>query len=86
MIELTCQNGVSMVQLREKTAITREFYDLALKVRDITTAYKVPLIINDRVDICLAVDADGIHIGDSELPVYVTRQLIGSKKNTRGIN
>lgn len=80
VIELACQNGVSMVQLREKTATTREFYDLALKVRDITTTYKVPLIINDRVDICLAVDADGVHIGDSELPVYVTRQLIGSKK------
>lgn len=80
VIELACQNGVSMVQLREKTATTREFYDLALKVRDITTAYKIPLIINDRVDICLAVDADGVHIGDSELPVYVTRQLIGSKK------
>ncbi len=75
-----CEGGVTMVQLREKEASTHDFYELALKVKKITDHYLVPLIINDRVDICLAVDADGVHIGDSELPVSKTRELIGPNK------
>lgn len=75
-----CEGGVTMVQLREKEASTREFYELALKVKELTDRYMVPLIINDRVDICLAIDADGVHIGDSELPVWKTRELIGPEK------
>ena len=78
-IEQACQNGVTMVQLREKELSTRAFYALAQKVKAITDRYQVPLIINDRVDICLAVDAAGVHIGDEELPVAVTRQLIGKR-------
>lgn len=79
-IELACQNGVTMVQLREKESSTHDFYKLALKVKSITDEYQIPLIINDRVDICLAVDASGVHIGNQELPIDVTRQLIGQTK------
>lgn len=79
-IALACQNGVTLVQLREKTGTTLDFYQLALAVKEVTDQYQIPLIINDRVDICLAVDAAGVHIGDDELPVSVTRQLIGPNK------
>ncbi|MCM2139118.1 thiamine phosphate synthase [Vagococcus fluvialis] len=75
-----CEGGITMLQLREKNASTREFYELAVKVKEITDRYNVPLIINDRVDICLAVDADGVHIGDDELPITKTRALIGPNK------
>lgn len=80
VIEEACKNGVTLVQLREKTLLTGAFYELALKVKAITDRYRIPLIINDRVDICLAVDAAGVHIGDDELPVEVVRFLIGSEK------
>ena len=69
-----------MVQLREKEVSTRRFYELAVKVKVVTDAYQIPLIINDRVDICLAVDAAGVHIGDDELPVALVRKLVGSTK------
>lgn len=78
-ITTACNNGVTLVQLREKNLTTDQFYQLAKKVKIITDIYKIPLIINDRVDICLAVDAAGVHIGDDELPVSVTRRLIGKK-------
>ena len=80
VVKEACENGVTMVQLREKEATTNDFYQLAIKVKKITDAYNIPLIINDRVDICLAVEASGVHIGDEELPVDVTRQLIGKNK------
>jgi len=80
VVEDACKSGVTLVQLREKTAITHEFYEKALAVKKITDQYNIPLIINDRVDICLAVDASGVHIGDDELPVDVTRRLIGPDK------
>ncbi|WP_405305000.1 thiamine phosphate synthase [Methanobrevibacter sp.] len=79
-IEEAIKGGVSVVQIREKTADTLDFYNLALKVKEITTKYNIPLIINDRVDIALAIDADGVHVGQSDLPCDVTRRLIGSDK------
>ncbi len=79
VITEACENGVTLVQLREKTLTTGDFFNLAVKVKKITDTYQIPLIINDRVDICLAVDAAGVHIGDDELSVSVTRQLIGNK-------
>ncbi|QVI35021.1 thiamine-phosphate diphosphorylase [Lacticaseibacillus chiayiensis] len=79
-ITAACENGVTMVQLREKHLKTRDYYTLAQKVKYITDQYQIPLMIDDRVDICLAVDAAGVHIGDDELPVAVTRQLIGPDK------
>lgn len=80
VIEEACKNGVTLVQLREKELLTGAFYDLAVKVKEVTDRYQVPLIINDRVDICLAVNAAGVHIGDDELPVNVVRSLIGPEK------
>lgn len=79
-IEEGIKGGVSVVQIREKTADTLEFYNLALRVKEITTKYNVPLIINDRVDIALAIDADGVHVGQSDMPCDVTRKLIGEDK------
>jgi len=79
-IEEAINGGVSVVQIREKTADTLEFYNLALKVKEITTKYNVPLIINDRVDVALAVDADGVHVGQSDMPCDITRELIGENK------
>lgn len=80
IIETACQNGVTMVQLREKAITTNRFYELAVAVKQITDLYDIPLIINDRVDICLAVNAAGVHIGDDEMPVKVVRSLIGGEK------
>ena len=79
-IEEAIQGGVSVVQIREKTADTLDFYNLALKVKEITTRYNVPLIINDRVDVAWAIDADGVHVGQSDMPCDVTRKLVGDDK------
>lgn len=79
VIEEACQSGVTMVQLREKTLSTHDFYEKAKKVKEITDKYRIPLIINDRIDICMAINADGVHIGDDELPVDVVRKLLPDK-------
>ena len=79
-IEEAILGGVTVVQIREKTADTLDFYNLALKVKEITTKYNVPLIINDRVDVALAIDADGVHVGQSDMPCEITRKLIGENK------
>ena len=79
-IEEAIKGGVTVVQIREKTADTLDFYNLALKVKEITSKYDVPLIVNDRVDIALAIDADGVHVGQSDMPCDVTRKLIGQNK------
>ena len=79
-IETACRSGVTIVQLREKNITTNQYYQLAKQVKEITDAYQVPLIIDDRLDVCLAVDASGLHIGDDELPVSVARQVLGSEK------
>lgn len=69
-----------MVQLREKTADTRTFLERALALKEALRGTGIPLIINDRVDIALAVDADGVHLGQSDMPVNVARQLLGPDK------
>lgn len=79
-IEEAIKGGTTVVQIREKTAETLDFYNLALKVKEITKKYNVPLIINDRVDVALAIDADGVHVGQSDMPCDVTRKLIGEDK------
>lgn len=79
-IEQACENGVTLVQLREKSLSSREFYELAKQVKMITHAHKVPLIIDDRIDVALAVDADGVHVGASDLPVAIARKLMGNHK------
>lgn len=80
IIEESLKGGVSVVQLREKKAETLDFYNLALKVKEITQKYNVPLIINDRIDIALAIDAEGVHIGQSDMPAQIARLLIGKDK------
>ena len=79
-VETACRAGVTLVQLREKTLTTNQYYQLAKQVKEITDAYNIPLIIDDRLDVCLAVDAAGLHIGDDELPVSVARQVLGPEK------
>ena len=79
-VETACRSGVTIVQLREKNLTTNQYYQLAKQVKEITDAYQVPLIIDDRLDVCLAVDAAGLHIGDDELPVSVARQVLGPDK------
>ena len=72
--------GVTMVQLREKEASTKEFIDLAIRLKEILKPYNVPLIINDRVDVALAADADGVHVGQSDMPYELARKLLGPDK------
>lgn len=79
-VETACRSGVTIVQLREKNLTTHQYYQLAKQVKEITDVYQVPLIIDDRLDVCLAVDAAGLHIGDDELPVSVARQVLGPDK------
>lgn len=79
-LESAIKGGVSIVQLREKTLNAKEFYELALKVKKLTKAYKIPLIINDRLDIALALDADGVHLGQEDLNVSIARKLLGKEK------
>ena len=79
-VELAIKGGVSVVQLREKECSSREFYEMAKAVKTITDAYEVPLLINDRIDIALAVGADGVHLGQSDLPLDAARNLLGADK------
>jgi thiamine-phosphate pyrophosphorylase len=78
-VDAAVAGGVTMVQLREKEASGREFYEIARELRELTLRLGVPLVINDRVDIALAVNADGIHIGHRDLPPKVARRLVGRR-------
>ena len=79
-VELAIKGGVTVVQLREKECSSREFYKTAKRVKEITDAYEIPLIINDRLDIAMAVGADGVHLGQTDIPVQVARNLLGADK------
>lgn len=79
-VERAIQGGVSVVQLREKEASSRELFELAKRVKRVTDKYYVPLIINDRLDICLAVDAAGVHLGQTDLPCSEARRILGAEK------
>ena len=79
-VERALQGGVTFLQLREKEKSTREYMTLAAKVHELTRRYNVPLIIDDRVDVALAVDAEGVHVGMEDMPVAVARRLMGEKK------
>ena len=79
-VELAIQGGVTVVQLREKDCTSREFYEEAEKVKAITNAYEIPLLINDRLDIALAVGADGVHLGQTDIPVWAARDILGADK------
>nr|WP_315043167.1 thiamine phosphate synthase [uncultured Moraxella sp.] len=79
-VEQAILGGVKIVQLREKTANSRTFFDQAERILAICRQHNVPLLINDRVDIALAVGADGVHLGQSDLPADVARRLLGDDK------
>ncbi len=79
-VEEACKGGVTLIQLREKERTTREYLALAQKVHEITLRYDIPLIIDDRVDIALAVGAEGVHVGQSDMPVAIARKLMGDDK------
>ena len=79
-VEEALKGGVTLLQLREKEKSTREYIELAQKVHALTRRYNVPLIIDDRVDVALAVDAEGVHVGASDMPVSTARRLMGEDK------
>lgn len=79
-VEQAVMGGCTVVQLREKSVSSMEFYQLAENVKAVTDRYHMPLIINDRIDIALAVDAVGVHVGQSDLPVKIVRKIIGAEK------
>ncbi|WP_371372549.1 thiamine phosphate synthase [Sporomusa aerivorans] len=79
-VEQAIRGGVTVVQIREKNLPTLDFFRTAQAIKDVTLKYGVPLIVNDRADIALAVDADGLHIGQSDLPLTVARRLLGPDK------
>ena len=79
-VEAAVKGGVSLVQLREKNSSTRDFIERAVRLKQILAPYGVPLIINDRVDVALASDADGVHIGQSDMPYPMVRRLLPSGK------
>lgn len=79
-VEQALQGGATIMQLREKNKTTREYIELAEAVHEITKKYNVPLIIDDRVDVMLVVDAEGVHVGAEDMPVATARKLIGPDK------
>lgn len=76
-VEQAILGGCTMVQLREKELSSLDFYWQAIKIKQITDSYHIPLIINDRVDIAMAVQADGVHIGQHDIPAAAVRKMIG---------
>ncbi|MFA8451399.1 MAG: thiamine phosphate synthase [Bacteroidales bacterium] len=80
IVEEAVKGGATVVQLREKDVSSKDFYTIALSLKQLLAPYNIPLIINDRLDIALAVDAEGLHIGQSDLPYEVARKVLGKDK------
>ena len=76
IVKAAVQGGVTCVQLREKACTTREFIDQALAIKDFLKTSKIPLIINDRLDVAQAVGADGIHLGQSDMPFSIAKAIV----------
>ena len=79
-VEEACRGGATLIQLREKETGGRAYLELAQQVKAVTDRFQVPLIIDDRVDVAIACDAAGVHVGASDLPVAVCRKLLGPDK------
>lgn len=79
-VEQALQGGVTFLQLREKERSTREYIHLAQQVHAIARRYQVPLVVDDRVDVALAAEVDGIHVGQSDMPVWQARKILGPDK------
>ena len=80
VVEAACKGGATIIQLREKDRSTREYLELAKATHEITARYGIPLIIDDRVDVALAIGAEGVHVGQSDMPVRLARKLMGEGK------
>lgn len=80
IIEEACIGGVTIIQLREKDKSTKDFIELALKVKKITDRYNIPLIIDDRIDVALAVNASGVHLGTNDMDIKTARNILGKDK------
>ena len=80
IVDKAAKGGVTMVQLREKECSSGEFYNLAIKLKQCLEPFNIPLIINDRLDIALACDAEGLHIGQSDIPYPIARKILGKNK------
>lgn len=78
--EEALRGGVTLLQLREKNRTTREYLSLAEKVHELTRRYGVPLLIDDRLDVAMAMDAEGVHLGQSDLPIHMARRILGPDK------
>lgn len=78
-IEAALKGGVTLLQYRDKASDSRTMYERALQLKKLCTVFNVPLLINDRLDIALAVQADGVHLGQSDLPVSVARKILGAQ-------
>ena len=78
--EQALKGGVTLLQLREKNKNTREYISLAEKVHILTQKYSVPLIVDDRIDVAIAVNAEGVHLGQSDMPVDTARRILGNDK------
>ncbi len=79
-VEEALKGGVTFLQIREKEKSTRDYLELAQKVHTLAQGYGVPLVIDDRLDIAMAMDAEGVHLGQSDLPVAIARRLLGEDK------
>ena len=79
-VEQAVSGGVTILQLREKEKSTREYISLAEKVHEITKKYRIPLIIDDRVDVTLASGAEGVHLGQTDMPVSTARRILGEDR------
>ena len=77
-VEEALKGGVTLMQLREKDKTTREYISLAEKVHKLTKKYNVPLIIDDRIDVALAMGAEGVHLGQSDMPISTARKILGN--------
>lgn len=77
-VEMALEGGATLLQLREKDKTTREYIELAKKVHKISEKYGIPLIIDDRVDVAIAAEAEGVHLGQSDMPVDAARKILGN--------
>ena len=80
IVEEAVKGGITMLQLREKNTSTADFYKIACSLKNLLKGHNIPLIINDRLDIAIASDADGLHIGQSDMPYSVVRKILGKDK------
>ena len=76
--EAALSGGATMVQIREKNKTTREYIELAADVHKLTQKYNVPLIIDDRIDVALAIGAEGVHLGQTDMPIDIARSILGN--------